>query len=448
MLNKLNILTTHSALTLLIAIIPLSFIAGNLVLNFNIIFLILITLIIYRGDVFKIEYDFLDKLIITFFVYIISISLINFFSELSENNNDLNKMILKKSFFYLRFLLLYFVIRYLIKENKLNFKILFFSASICCLFVSLDLIYQYIFGFDIFGIEYVDRRRMSGPFGDELIAGSYIQRFSLFLIFSIPLLEIFKSKKSSLIILSIAISLLILSTILSGNRMPLILLMLTLFIIFISEKDLRRYLIPFVLISSILILSVYNFNKSYKRHLDRYYNHVSEFIVFFSEIFSKEGEISANKNRYVIEIDGKKIQMPNAYVKEFEAGYKTWLLNKFVGDGVKSFKKNCQKTNVINCGPHPHNYYLEVLADLGLVGLVILLFVSLIAIYRSLIKKFSSFDKKFNYYLSPFILLFFVEIFPIRTTGSFFSTGNATYFFLILSIIIALSKKEFKIKEI
>ena len=195
MLNKLNILTTHSALTLLIAIIPLSFIAGNLVLNFNIIFLILITLIIYRGDVFKFEYDFLDKLIITFFVYIISISLINFFSELSENNNDLNKMILKKSFFYLRFLLLYFVIRYLIKENKFKFKILFFSASICCLFVSLDLIYQYIFGFDIFGIEYVDRRRMSGPFGDELIAGSYIQRFSLFLIFSILCLKYLKAKK-------------------------------------------------------------------------------------------------------------------------------------------------------------------------------------------------------------------------------------------------------------
>ncbi len=447
MLNKLNILTTHSALTLLIAIIPLSFIAGNLVLNLNIIFLILITLIIYRGDVFKFEYDFLDKLIIAFFVYIISISLINFFSELSENNNDLNKMILKKSFFYLRFLLLYFVIRYLIKENKLNLKILFFSASICCLFVSLDLIYQYIFGFDIFGIEYVDRRRMSGPFGDELIAGSYIQRFSLFLIFSIPLLERFESKKSSLIILLIVISLLILSTILSGNRMPLILLMFTLFIIFISKKDLRRFLIPFVLISSILILSVYNFNKSYKRHLDRYYNNVSEFIVFFSEIFSKESEIKANKNRYVIEIDGKKIQIPNAYVKEFEAGYKTWLLNKFVGDGVKSFKKNCQKTNVINCGPHPHNYYLEVLADLGLVGLVMLLFLSFTAIYRSLIKKFSSFDKKFSYYLYPFILLFFVEIFPIRTTGSFFSTGNATYFFLMLSIIIALSKKEFKIKE-
>ena len=450
MLNKLNILTINNTLTLLAAIIPLSFIAGNLVLNLNIIILILVSLIIYRGKIFKIEYDFLDKLIITFFAYIISISLINFFSNLSENNNDLNVMILKKSFFYLRFLLLYFVIRYLLRENKINFKIIFFSSSICCLFVSLDLIYQYIFGFDIFGIEYVDRRRMSGPFGDELIAGSYIQRFSLFLIFSIPLLERFKSKKIFFLVLSFVIFLLLFSVILSGNRMPLILLMFTLFLIFISEKSLRKFFLLFIFISSILILSVYNFNQSYQRHLDRYYDRVTEFIILISDIYSKDKEIKKryDSRRYVIEVDGKKIGMPNVYVKEFQAGYETWLLNKFVGDGVKSFKKNCQKTNVINCGPHPHNYYLETLADLGLVGLILLLLISFISIYRSLLKKFSSLDKRFGYIITPFIFLFFVEIFPIRTTGSFFSTGNATYFFLILSILIALSKKEFKIKNL
>ena len=57
MLNKLNILTINNTLTLLIAIIPLSFIAGNLVLNLNIIILILISLVIYRGKIFKFEYD-------------------------------------------------------------------------------------------------------------------------------------------------------------------------------------------------------------------------------------------------------------------------------------------------------------------------------------------------------------------------------------------------------
>lgn len=43
--------------------------------------------------------------------------------------------------------------------------------------------------------------------------------------------------------------------------------------------------------------------------------------------------------------------------------------------------------------------------------------------------------------ITPFIFLFFAEIFPIKSKGSFFLTGNATYIFLILSIIISLKKK-------
>ena len=56
------------------------------------------------------------------------------------------------------------------------------------------------------------------------------------------------------------------------------------------------------------------------------------------------------------------MQINNGYVKEFNAGYQTWLENKFIGDGVKSFKKNCPIANVKNCGAHPHNYYLEILS--------------------------------------------------------------------------------------
>ena len=128
---------------------------------------------------------------------------------------------------------------------------------------------------------------MSGPFGDELIAGSYIQRFSLFLIFSIPLLEIFKNKKISFLTFLIIIFLLIFSVILSGNRMPLIFLMFSFFLIFISEKNLRKFFLLFVFISSILVLSVYNFNQSYQKHLGRYYDRVTEFIILISDIYSK-----------------------------------------------------------------------------------------------------------------------------------------------------------------
>ena len=94
-----------------------------------------------------------------------------------------------------------------------------------------------------------------------------------------------------------------------------------------------------------MVLSVYNFNQSYQKHLGRYYDRVTEFIILISDIYSKDKEIKKryDSRRYVIEIDGKKIGMPNVYVKEFQAGYETWLLNRFVSDGVKSFKKIVKK---------------------------------------------------------------------------------------------------------
>ena len=48
---------------------------------------------------------------------------------------------------------------------------------------------------------------------------------------------------------------------------------------------------------------------------------------------------------------------------------------------------------------------------------------------------------KDKHFLVPFMFLFFSEIFPLKTTGSFFTTANSTYIFLILSITSALAIK-------
>ena len=119
-----------------------------------------------------------------------------------------------------------------------------------------------------------------------------------------------------------------------------------------------------------------------------------------------------------------------------------WDQNKLIGGGIKSFKYNCPKT-FKNCGSHPHNYYLEIFADLGLIGFIFLNFIFGAVIYISFIKKYflnSNFSE--NKLMIPFIFLFIVEVFPLKTTGSFFTTGNATFIFLILSITVALSRKE------
>ena len=71
---------------------------------------------------------------------------------------------------------------------KINLKYFYISCAFASLFVSLDVIYQFFNGRDIFGFESLaDGRKLSGPFGDEYIAGGYLQRFSLFAFFLIPL---------------------------------------------------------------------------------------------------------------------------------------------------------------------------------------------------------------------------------------------------------------------
>ena len=45
--------------------------------------------------------------------------------------------------------------------------------------------------------------------------------------------------------------------------------------------------------------------------------------------------------------------------------------------------------------------------------------------------------------LMPFFLIFFIEFFPVRTAGSFFSTNVASIIFVVLAIIVSsLSKKK------
>ena len=116
--------------------------------------------------------------------------------------------------------------------------------------------------------------------------------------------------------------------------------------------------------------------------------------------------------------------------------------SKYIGGGIKSFKKNCKETGFLNCSPHPHNYYLEILSELGLIGFLLLSIIFFKIIYSYFIKKYlisSSLNR--DRLTMPFILLFIAEIFPLKTSGSFFTTGNATYFFLILAITVALSER-------
>ena len=217
--------------------------------------------------------------------------------------------------------------------------------------------------------------------------------------------------------------------------MPMLLFTLTIFLILIFNAQTRKFFFPFVIIFTILFSIIYNLNSTVRDNFES----------FYSTVF--------NMSKILIEKDFDNKRTPQ-YLKEFETFYNTWLMNKYVGGGIKNFRYYCHhrpnldKNAKFICNMHPHNYYLEILTETGVFGFSIISLVFIIIIYLTLIKKY--FLKSFlnnNHIIIPFIFLFIAEIFPIKSTGSFFTTGNTTYLFLIIGIMIGLARKSDIIKN-
>ena len=422
----------------LIALFPLSYIAGNLIINLNIFLVVVTTLIIFKKKVFFINYNIIDKLIFFAFAIIVISGIINTFQIYLVNENSIqSSKILIKSFLHLRYLLFYLILRFLVEANIFNFRIFFISSFICSLFVSIDLIYQFIFGVDILGFkqDLRDISKFSGPFGDELIAGSYLQKFGFLSFFFIPLFLNIKYKKLIYLYLILLFLLILFSLIITGNRMPFVLFILIMLSVFILEKKTRKYFISLSVITILVFLATYKYNsitKGYFKHFSKTAIEIkdSTFDFIFKDLSDEELKLF-NKDPQLF--------IPNTYVKEFYSGIATWKQNKIIGGGIDSFYINCKKS-LNDCASHPHNYYLEILSEIGIVGLIIFLLifgkVFLDTFYLKYLKK-----AQFNNLIIPFMFLFLAEIFPIKTSGSFFTTSNTSFIFFILAITVALSRR-------
>ena len=434
LLSKFPI-TKSNYLNLLIFIIPVSFIAGNMVININLILLILSTLILYRKEVFRIKYFFLDNLFFAFFFLVLLTGIINdyYFYSISLAWKGYFATIVKSIFFF-KYLLLYIVLRYLIETNNLNFKYFFTSCTLMSVFVSFDIIYQFFNGTDIFGYEGI-KNNLGGPFGDELIAGGFIQRFSIFSFFLIPLFYSEKFSKYLKFTTPFLFIVFLIAIVLSGNRMPLLLFLLAVTLIIIFQKQTRRYFFPSIIVFTLIFYLLFNFNSKVKENFRAFYDQISKMTVI---VLNKDFN---NKN------------MP-PYLKEFTSFHGTWLMNKYIGGGIKNFRYYCHERSNIDkdskfiCNMHPHNYYLEILTETGIIGFFLVSTIFMIILYLTFFKKYFIKSKlNDNKIIIAFIFLFIAEIFPIKSTGSFFTTGNTTYLFLLIGILIGLARKDILIEK-
>ena len=124
--------------------------------------------------------------------------------------------------------------------------------------------------------------------------------------------------------------------------------------------------------------------------------------------------------------------------------------NIMFGSGLKNYRIDCQKLvdpipdhKFAYCSTtHPHNTFLELLSETVIVGTI--LYISfLIIFFMEISKKFNKNlhkKNKLNYFgLITFII---ISLLPILPSGSLFTTWNATFFWLVISIAFFLSKEK------
>jgi len=387
--------------------------------------------------------------------------------------------------FFIFFLIL--IIIYLLNEfNILNFKYFFISATFFSLLLSLDIIYQYFSGFDIIGLKgniYYN----TGFFGDEIIAGSFIQRFSFFSIFFITYL-LSNKNNARFTLTTFAICVLGVGVLFSGNRMPLIIFFFGLLVTFLFRIKLKKI----ILVSLIGIVIIFNFIFSSNEILNnRYVSFLENLITIISgkEIIVEDLFINTPKNieeenvhlktewRKLPDLERKILaylgeekktikvlahDLDLYWVNRFEygrvgfvSGHKllfytaldTWRVHKIFGNGIKSFRIDCGKYIPYPyswqglCSTHPHNYYLEILTEIGIIGFSLTIIFAVIFL-AYLFKNFKFFkgNSLEEYILLSAAISLFLELFPFRSTGSLFSTSSATYIILVVSIILCHKK--------
>ena len=140
-------------------------------------------------------------------IFWLSLILISFFSYNKTYS-------FQDSLIFIRFLLLPFFCFFVFFIDRKIFERLLLVIFIIIVLVSIDTLYQFInytskdgFGEDLLGFKSNWYGRLTGPFGDELIPGSYLSKFGLFgFVFLISI----KKLEDNAIIQSLYLSLIIL----------------------------------------------------------------------------------------------------------------------------------------------------------------------------------------------------------------------------------------------
>ena len=420
--------TSSSFYLLLVGLFPLGLIIGTLIPE--ILILIIIFGFFYEMLVNKDFTPLKSKIFI--FLCIVWIYLIfNYFTisvdkELSSS----------RSFFFIRFPLLMISINYFINKSDYKLDLIFKLWAITLVVTIFDLFFQYFFGFNTLGFDITwAHGKLSGFMGHEL------KMAHLLIGFVMPTLSYYFMKNKNFLIMFIFLLIFFVILFLINERSNAIKGTFIIFFIlfFYNGLNIKKKLLSFFIFISIII-SIISFNHEVNQ---RFYNELKSMSKNLKSELTFHGRVKESITDASLM---EHIKYSN-YGPHYYAAYDIFKNNKLFGIGLKTFRTQCEYAKVPEdissrkCAIHPHQIYLEMLAEIGLFGFILFFIFFTVIILKSL----KTYFKENDLILLSLCAFICSQILPVLPSGSFFTSFSAIIFWTNISLIYSLLIKYKKI---
>ena len=384
---------------ILFSIIPITIILGSSISLSNILLIDIsfIILILVKKDFLFLKSKTIIYLLILY-LYLIFNSLISldYTSGVYRNLGFIRMIVLFAAFNY------FFRQQLFLKKVLTIWSIVLFS-------IIIDIFVEFYMGKNILGYggdQY--GQRIVSFFKDEPIVGGFVNSFYL-IIFGF-LFNQFRGDYKNLVLIFLVIF--FIAIFLTGERANSIKANFGLFVFFflLKENSFKKKVIYFFSILSLIFILTIN----------------SEYL----------------KVRYLLQIQSHFTKNP-IYFKIYESGFEVFKQYKFFGVGNKNYRvetcnqKEKEKKEKYICTTHPHQVYLEMLSEHGLLGTGLLFFIFFKLIFSKIIKMF-----RYDNYIQIGSFIYLISIFlPLIPSGAFFGDHMLTLFVINLSILYSSSNK-------